>query len=117
MRTPKSWSYWLNAFSKRQPLLYGGWFNYEKEFDSAKASGKLTNVFTIEFEELKRNPIPILRGLAKFLDVDLTDETLIDINKKCSFENLSTSGTQVKDNTDIIAESRDGSNFFFGKGS
>ncbi|XP_021344775.1 sulfotransferase 1C2A-like, partial [Mizuhopecten yessoensis] len=62
-----------------------------------------------------QNPLPILKNLAAYLGVDLAEHTLMAINDKCSFANMSTAGARAKDNA-IRQMSIDGSNFMFRKG-
>ncbi|XP_021341131.1 sulfotransferase family cytosolic 1B member 1-like isoform X2 [Mizuhopecten yessoensis] len=112
--TPPEWSEWLERYC-RPPHKYSGWFNYEKGFESAKDIGALRSVFTIQYEHLKMNPLPILKNLAAYLGVDLAEHTLMAINDKCSFANMSTAGARAKDNA-IRQMSIDGSNFMFRKG-
>lgn len=49
--------------------FYGGWFNYEKEFEDAIESGKITNVHTVYFEELKKVSSVLFTCITQFHSV------------------------------------------------
>ncbi|XP_033753018.1 sulfotransferase family cytosolic 1B member 1-like [Pecten maximus] len=113
---PISWPLFIEHFGQGEEQLYGGWFNYVKTFEKAKETGKLSNVFTIYYEQLKQDPMPILKALAAFLGVEASDELLEEINDKCSFQKMSTIGEEGKDNTLVKKMSTTGKNFLFRKG-
>ncbi|KAK3102153.1 hypothetical protein FSP39_009195 [Pinctada imbricata] len=75
-------------------MLYGTWFDYEKEMAIAKESNK--NIHTIHYEELKKNPIKEIEALSSFLKIEATDTLLTDIATKCSFENLKKADEEIK---------------------
>ncbi|XP_060068288.1 sulfotransferase 1B1-like [Ylistrum balloti] len=112
---PASWPLYIEHYCRGEEF-YGGWFNYEKGFEKAKETGELSNVFTAHYEQLKQDPLPVLRALANFLGVKATDELLEDINERCSFDKMSTVGASEKDDSVIKAMSVTGKNFIFRKG-
>ncbi|XP_061179025.1 sulfotransferase 1B1-like [Saccostrea echinata] len=82
--------------------LFGGWFSYEKEFEQAEAKDTRSAIFTLHYESLKKNPIQETKRLAKFLDVDLSDEVLAEIVDKCSFKKLKEANDTMKDFIKIV---------------
>ncbi|XP_069133461.1 sulfotransferase 1B1-like isoform X1 [Argopecten irradians] len=113
---PISWPMFIDHFGRGDDQVYGGWFNYVKTLEKAKETGKLSNILTLHYEQLKRDPMPSLKALAEFLGVKASDELLEEINDKCSFEKMSTIGEEAKDNTKIKMMSITGKNFMFRKG-
>ncbi|XP_061195282.1 sulfotransferase 1E1-like [Saccostrea echinata] len=75
----------------------GGWFSYEKEFENAEATDTRGAIFTVHYESMKKNPIDETKRLAKFLNVDLTDEIIAEIVDKCSFKKLKEATEAMKD--------------------
>ncbi|XP_060068305.1 sulfotransferase 1B1-like [Ylistrum balloti] len=112
---PISWNLFVQHYCRGEEL-YGGWFKYEKTFEKAKENGELSDVFTLHYEQLKREPLPILKSLAAFLCVEASDELLEDINDKCSFDKMSTVGEANRDNAAVKKMSVTGKNFIYRKG-
>ncbi|XP_078335038.1 sulfotransferase 1C2-like [Crassostrea virginica] len=77
--------------------LMGGWFKYEKEFEEAEKKDKRGAIFTVHYENLKKNPIHEARRLADFLNIDLRQEDIAEIVDKCSFQKLKQADETVKD--------------------
>ncbi|XP_060068319.1 sulfotransferase 1B1-like [Ylistrum balloti] len=111
---PGSWSMFIEHFCRSDEELYNGWFNYETALERAKETGEVTNIFTTHYEQLKRDPFPVLKALAEFLGVEASDELLNDINHKCSFEQMSTVGDIGRGNDSL--KSATGRNIMFRKG-
>lgn len=84
--------------------LMDGWFKFEKDFEQAEKKDELGVIFTVHFEGLKKNPIEETKRLAKFLNVDLSDEDIAEISDKCSFQKLKLASQTVKDNTLVASE-------------
>ncbi|KAK3084383.1 hypothetical protein FSP39_012626 [Pinctada imbricata] len=66
--------------------IYGSWFDYEKEMHQAKRNNK--NIHTVHFEKLKEEPEKEIKGIAVFLNLEVSDHFIKDIAHKCQFQNL-----------------------------
>ncbi|CAG2187069.1 unnamed protein product [Mytilus edulis] len=67
--------------------LYGGWFNFTREFEKA-IEDNTANVLSITYEDLKLAAIQTVTKIANFLDVQVSDALVKDIVDKCAFGNL-----------------------------
>ncbi|KAK3083439.1 hypothetical protein FSP39_022787 [Pinctada imbricata] len=81
-----TWSQFFDTCVIGKDTLYGTWFDYHKELELAKRTNK--HIYTVHFENLKKNPEVEIKRLAQFLNVQCTDELAADIAKKCNFHNL-----------------------------
>lgn len=75
----------------------GSWYDYVKEFEQAAENDKHGLLFTVHFENMKKNPIDETKRLAKFLNVEASDKFIEDVVEKCSFENLKSADKTIKD--------------------
>ncbi|XP_056004480.1 sulfotransferase 2A1-like [Ostrea edulis] len=85
------WDFVKQRFISKEPRLYGGWFEYEKEF--AVRSDK---VYSLHYERLNKNPTTEIRKLAEYLRVNISDDFLRDVSEKCSFQNLKEADKTIK---------------------
>ncbi|XP_061179036.1 sulfotransferase 1E1-like [Saccostrea echinata] len=76
---------------------FGGWFSYEKEFEQAEAKDTHSAIFTLYYESLKKHPVEETKRLAKFLNVDVSDEVITEIVDKCSFRKLKQANDTMKE--------------------
>ncbi|CAC5417895.1 SULT1 [Mytilus coruscus] len=81
-----TWSEFFENFILKDDL-YGGWFNFTKEFEKA-VEDKTANVLSVTYEDLKLIPIQTMKKIASFLNVNISDELIKDIFDKCAFDNL-----------------------------
>lgn len=49
-----------------------------------------------------QNPIQETRRLADFLNVDLTEEEIVEISDKCSFQKLKLANETIKDHSRLL---------------
>ncbi|XP_062599952.1 sulfotransferase 1E1-like isoform X2 [Saccostrea cucullata] len=75
----------------------GSWFEYVKEFEQAKMTDKCDSICIVHYESMKKNPIEETSRLAKFLNVNLSDQQIADIVDKCSFQKLKHATETLKD--------------------
>ncbi|XP_062599951.1 sulfotransferase 1E1-like isoform X1 [Saccostrea cucullata] len=75
----------------------GSWFEFEKEFEQAKMTDKCDSIFVVQYESMKKNPVEETTRLGKFLNVDLSEQQIVDIVDKCSFQNLKHAAENFKD--------------------
>ncbi|XP_071169132.1 sulfotransferase 1B1-like isoform X3 [Mytilus edulis] len=73
--------------SMKSDDLYGGWFNFTREFEKA-IEDNTANVLSITYEDLKLAAIQTVTKIANFLDVQVSDALVKDIVDKCAFGNL-----------------------------
>ena len=71
----------------------GSWFHhvsswYKRYIDNQGNNADNNNVLFIRYEELKLNPIEGIRKIAKFVNVDLTDDRLEKVLEFTSFEQM-----------------------------
>lgn len=91
--------YFEKMFMSSEARFMDGWFKFEKDFEETEKNDKLRAIKTVHYESLKKNPIQETKRLAKFLNVDLGDEDIVEISDKCSFKNLKLASQTVKDNS------------------
>ncbi|KAK3103986.1 hypothetical protein FSP39_023431 [Pinctada imbricata] len=79
-----TWNDFFDQCLITKNLLFGSWFDYEKEMSLAKKSNK--NIYTIHYELLKKDPEKEIDGLSKFLGVCSNEQLVKDIAVKCQFQ-------------------------------
>ncbi|KAK3102699.1 hypothetical protein FSP39_013229 [Pinctada imbricata] len=89
-----TWDQYFEHAVMGKKAVYGSWFDYEKELSLAKEENK--NIYTLHFENLKKDPETEIKGLAKFLGVDASEELVRDIADKCMFQNLKKADSEMK---------------------
>ncbi|KAK3084197.1 hypothetical protein FSP39_009888 [Pinctada imbricata] len=95
-----TWTQFFDTCVIGKDVVYGTWFDYEKEIDLAKKTNK--NIYTLHYENMKENPEREIQCLATFLDVQLSDSLIKDIANKCEFQNLKKADEEVKENSPEI---------------
>ncbi|KAK3107048.1 hypothetical protein FSP39_005914 [Pinctada imbricata] len=89
-----TWSQFFDHYLMGKTCLYGTWFDYTKEMEKAKSENE--NIYTIQYEALKKNPIQEIKGLATFLPVKTSDELVTEIAAQCEIGNLKKATKEVK---------------------
>ncbi|XP_033752119.1 sulfotransferase family cytosolic 1B member 1-like [Pecten maximus] len=93
-------------------------FVMRKGFNNAKRTKVVTNIHSVFYEDLKKNPFGEIERLAAFLNKELSPQLIQDIADRCSFKNLADATTSGKKGEDIIQKiSKDKTNFIFRKGT
>ncbi|XP_025090231.1 sulfotransferase 1A1-like isoform X2 [Pomacea canaliculata] len=69
-------------------VMYGGYFNYLRQFNAFARENPTVPVLTISFEEMKRNPAAKVQQLAEFLKVPASQQLCEKIAEACSFQNM-----------------------------
>ncbi|CAC5417901.1 unnamed protein product [Mytilus coruscus] len=82
----QTWTEFFENFILKDDL-YGGWFNFTKEFEKA-VEDKTANVLSITYEDLKMTAIPTVKKIANFLKVKVSDALIKDIVDRCAFDNM-----------------------------
>lgn len=90
-------TFYETVFLNPNVKLMDGWFKYEKDFEQAEKNDTKGAIFRVQFENLKRNPIPEITRLANFLNINLKAEDISDIADKCSFTKLKLANDTIKD--------------------
>ncbi|KAK7487793.1 hypothetical protein BaRGS_00020934 [Batillaria attramentaria] len=78
--------------SVRNTFTYGTWTDHLRQVQTFTREHPDMPVFSLSFEENKRNPVDCVRRLAWYLEVDVTDKLCQDIAHACSFHNMQTVG-------------------------
>ncbi|XP_033753349.1 sulfotransferase 1C2A-like [Pecten maximus] len=112
---PGTWDYFLRDFFENKHNFYDGFIKYEKDWEVAKRTKAVTNVYTMFYEDLRKNPIAEITRLAKYLEVPSNEELVGDIAEKCSFVKLQNAAETFK--TDGPKTIVDGKNVLFRKGT
>ncbi|KAK3102166.1 hypothetical protein FSP39_009284 [Pinctada imbricata] len=81
-----TWNHFFEHCLMTKNLLFGSWFDYEKEMSLAKKTNK--NIYTVHYELLKKDPEKEIDGLSKFLGVCSNEQLVKDIANKCQFKNV-----------------------------
>ncbi|XP_060077612.1 sulfotransferase 1B1-like isoform X2 [Ylistrum balloti] len=111
---PGTWEHFLKDQMENKHNFYDGFFNYEKAWDEAIRTKQVTNVHTIFYEELKRDPVTEIKRLAKHLELPEDDELAKEIADKCSFKKFLDAVVTIKTGPVKIVEG--GNHFLFRKG-
>ncbi|KAK3084338.1 hypothetical protein FSP39_011821 [Pinctada imbricata] len=90
-----TWAQFFDTCVIGKDVVYGSWFDYEKEIDLAKKSNK--NIYTVYFENLKEDPEREIKGIVTFLDIQLPDSLIKEIAQKCEFQNLKKADKEFKE--------------------
>ncbi|XP_033751443.1 sulfotransferase family cytosolic 1B member 1-like [Pecten maximus] len=115
---PGSWNDYIQDMCANKHNFYGGFVNYEREWEEAKRTKAVTNIHSAFYEDLKKNPAGEIERLAAFLNKELSPQLIQDIADKCSFKNLADATTSGKKGEDMISKvSKDKTNFIFRKGT
>ncbi|XP_069132735.1 sulfotransferase 1B1-like [Argopecten irradians] len=115
---PGTWSDYIQDMCENRHNFYGGFINYEREWEEAKKTKAVTNVHSAFYEDLKKNPVAEITRLAAFLNKDLSTQLIQEIADKCSFKNLADATISGKKGEDLIPMfSRNKKNFIFRKGT
>lgn len=83
----KPWEDFLFAFWKHSIGMYM-WPDYTLQWEKAIAENSDLNVYCMFYEELKKDAVGEIKKLAKFLEVDCSDQLIADITEKCNFKNM-----------------------------
>ncbi|XP_033751449.1 sulfotransferase family cytosolic 1B member 1-like [Pecten maximus] len=115
---PGTWNDYIQDMCANKHNFYGGFVNYEREWEVAKRTKVVTNVHSVFYEDLKKNPVGEIERMAAFLKKELSPKLIRDIADKCSFKHLAeatTSGQKGQDITPIFSTNK--TNFLFRKGT
>lgn len=82
---------------------YGGWLEYERTFISDRE-----NVLVIFYEDVKLKPTEEIKRLAKFLNVECSDDLITKIADKCGFDKLKKAHVTVKKTESKVQHYRKG---------
>lgn len=82
---------------------YGGWLEYERTFILESK-----NVHVIFYEDIKLKPTEEIKRLAKFLDVECSDDLIANIAEKCEFDKLKKAHLTVKKTESKVQHYRKG---------
>ncbi|XP_069131599.1 sulfotransferase 1B1-like [Argopecten irradians] len=111
---PGSWANYIQDQMENIHNIYDGFFKYEKDWEIAKRTKAVTNVHTMFYEDLHKDPVGEITRLATFLEVSFEDDLLKDIADKCSFLNLQNAAISIKTGNVPVTEA--GIKFLFRKG-
>ncbi|XP_033751447.1 sulfotransferase family cytosolic 1B member 1-like [Pecten maximus] len=115
---PGTWNYFIQDMCSNKHNLYGGFVNYERVWEEAKQTNKATNIHSVFYEDMKKNPVGEIQRLTAFLNKELSPQLIQDIADRCSFKNLADATTSGKKGEDIFPKiSKDKTNFIFRKGT
>ncbi|XP_069132736.1 sulfotransferase 1A1-like [Argopecten irradians] len=115
---PGTWSDFIQDMCENRHNFYGGFVNYEREWEEAKKTKAITNVHSVFYEDLKKNPVAEITRLAAFLNKELSPQLIQEIADKCSFKSLSEATISGKKGADIVPMiSKNKQNFIFRKGT
>ncbi|XP_060082886.1 sulfotransferase 1B1-like [Ylistrum balloti] len=115
---PGKWDDYIQDMCENKHNFYGGFFYYEREWEKAKQTKAVTNVHTVFYEDLKKNPVTEVERLAAFLNKELSPQVMEDIVDKCSFTKLADATTTGKKGEDLTPKfSLNKQNFIFRKGT
>ncbi|XP_060082903.1 sulfotransferase 1B1-like [Ylistrum balloti] len=115
---PGKWDDFIQDMCENKHNFYGGFFNYEREWEKAKQTKAVTNVHTVFYEDLKKNPVAEVERLAAFLNKELSPQLMEDIADKCSFTKLAEATRSGQKGEDMVAKfSENKTNFIFRKGT
>ncbi|XP_077998117.1 sulfotransferase 1C4-like [Glandiceps talaboti] len=79
-----TWNEFYNLAMKKQ-LIYGDWFDHVLGWWKYKDK---ENVYFLKYEDMKKDLRGVIKKLAKFLNKDLTDDKINQIEIYCSFDNM-----------------------------
>ena len=81
-----SFQNWASLWVKGN-VSFGSWFDWNQEWLNIYENNK-SHVFFVTYEELKRNPLNEIKRLNVFLEMNLSDEELIEIVELSSFSKM-----------------------------
>ncbi|XP_033753352.1 sulfotransferase 1C3-like [Pecten maximus] len=111
---PGTWENFLKDQIENKHNMYDGFIKYEKDWEVAKLTKAVTNVHTMFYEDLRKDPVAEIKRLAGYLEVPAYEELVMDIADKCSFKNLQNAAISIK--TGNIPVTEGGIKFLFRKG-
>ncbi|XP_069131648.1 sulfotransferase 1B1-like [Argopecten irradians] len=115
---PGTWSDYIQDMCENRHNFYGGFVKYEREWEDAKKTKAVTNVHSVFYEDLKKNPVAEITRLAAFLNKDLSPQLIEEIAEKCSFWNLAHAVKSGKKGVDYVPLfSKNKKNFIYRKGT
>ncbi|XP_050404865.1 sulfotransferase 1B1 isoform X2 [Patella vulgata] len=77
-------------------LPYGLWYDYVLEWEKFFKTTE-NPFYQLSYEDMQQNPVHHVKGLAKFLETDISDELCEAIVDVCSFNKLKKANDEVKD--------------------
>ncbi|KAK6181396.1 hypothetical protein SNE40_009253 [Patella caerulea] len=77
-------------------LPYGLWYEYVLEWEKFFKTTE-NPFYQFSYEDMQQNPVDHVKGLAKFLETDVSDELCEAIVDACSFNKLKKANDEVKD--------------------
>ncbi|KAK6181394.1 hypothetical protein SNE40_009252 [Patella caerulea] len=77
-------------------LPYGQWCDYVLEWEKFFKTTE-NPFYQFAYEDMQQNPVDHVKGLAKFLEIDVSDELCEAIVDACSFNKLKKANDEVKD--------------------
>lgn len=72
----------------RGKVVYGGYFEYLTQMDDFQKANPDVQVFSLSYEDMKKDPVPIIRRLSEFLGVDASEQLCQNIAQACSFQKM-----------------------------
>ncbi|XP_021353324.1 sulfotransferase family cytosolic 1B member 1-like [Mizuhopecten yessoensis] len=115
---PGTWNNFIEDMCANKHNFYGGYIGYEREWAMSKQAKTATNIHTVFYEDLKKNPVVEIKRMAAFFNKEISPKLMEEIADKCSFKNLADATTSGKKGVDILSKvSKDGTNFIFRKGT
>ncbi|KAK6181390.1 hypothetical protein SNE40_009248 [Patella caerulea] len=85
-RLQSSFKDFIDMFLFRS-VPFGSWFDYVLEWDKFCNTSNHP-VYRLTYEDMQENPVDHVKGLAKFLEIDVSDELCEAIVDACSFKKL-----------------------------
>lgn len=106
-----AWEHYLSRFIKGY-VDYGSWFDCTLDWEKVQADNPEYPIHTLSFESMKQNSIEEIRRVAKFLDIDASNDLIKDINDLCSFDKMK----KEKNKHEIAADWKDNQPGMYRKG-
>ncbi|XP_067680753.1 sulfotransferase 1C4-like [Haliotis asinina] len=75
---------------------YSSWFDFELEWEKELSAHPEMNVHHVHYEDMKRDPVKSVKGIASFLGRDVSDETCAEIAEACGFNKLRQAYSEFK---------------------
>lgn len=97
-------SAWVDWFTNGR-FLFGNWDDIVPSYWEAQ---KQPNVLLVTYQQMKENMDDVIRQVAHFMDVQLTDEQFADVHVKCTYQYMKAHDKQFATGILGITSSEDG---------
>ncbi|XP_063429481.1 sulfotransferase 1B1-like [Mytilus trossulus] len=82
-----SWEHYFTRYLKGD-VDYGSWFEYTLDWERVMEDNPEYPIHTLHYESMKQNSLNEIKRIAKFLEIEATDDLVQKIDDLCSFEKM-----------------------------